>query len=175
MANGRAKHLTAACDASRRALGVERIALYQLHAPDPRTPLATSVRALAALERAGTVERIGLCNVSRKQIEEAQQIATIDAVQVELSVFRDREILSGVVRYCIDRGIQLIAHRPLGGVQAQRRLAREPLLAELAGRHGVAARHRVGVAAGSVRCRPADSGPTRVETASRMLLPTQSS
>jgi len=51
LADGRARHLTAACEASLRALNVERIALYQLHAPDPRTPLSTSVRALASLER----------------------------------------------------------------------------------------------------------------------------
>ena len=48
VADGRARHLTAACAASRRALGVTRIALYQLHAPDPRTPLATSVRGSGA-------------------------------------------------------------------------------------------------------------------------------
>src|SRR5690242_7449848 len=42
--DGRAKHLATACEASCRALGVDRIALYQLHAPDPRTPLMTSVR-----------------------------------------------------------------------------------------------------------------------------------
>jgi aryl-alcohol dehydrogenase-like predicted oxidoreductase len=42
--DGRAKHLRAACDASRRALGIETIDLYQLHVVDPRTPLATSVR-----------------------------------------------------------------------------------------------------------------------------------
>ena len=70
--NGRARHLAAACEASRRALGVERIHLYQLHAPDPRTPLATSVRALAALQRDGLVESIGLCNVTVGQIEEAR-------------------------------------------------------------------------------------------------------
>ena len=39
VADGRARHLVAACEASRRALGVDRIHLYQLHAPDPRTPL----------------------------------------------------------------------------------------------------------------------------------------
>src|SRR5262249_52343427 len=38
VADGRARHLREACEASRRALGVETIALYQLHAPDPRTP-----------------------------------------------------------------------------------------------------------------------------------------
>ena len=167
--DGRAMHLSEACDASRRALGVERIALYQLHAPDPRTPLATSVRALAGLKQAGFVERVGLCNVSRGQIEQARQITPIDAVQVELSVFRDRDILSGVVRYCIDHGIRLIAHRPLGGVRKQRALERDPVLAELASRHGVTPQD-IALAwlldlAESIVPIP---GPTRVETAGRV-------
>jgi aryl-alcohol dehydrogenase-like predicted oxidoreductase/histidinol phosphatase-like enzyme len=167
--DGRATHLSAACDASRRALGVDRIALYQLHAPDPRTPLATSVRALAALKRAGAIDRIGLCNVSRAQIETAQQITAIDAVQVELNVLRDREILSGVVRHCVDHGIQLIAHRPLGGAKKQRRLERDPLLADLARRHQVAPQD-IALAwlldlAEVVLPIP---GPTRVETAARI-------
>jgi aryl-alcohol dehydrogenase-like predicted oxidoreductase/histidinol phosphatase-like enzyme len=167
--DGRATHLTSACDTSRRALGVDRIALYQLHAPDPRTPLATSVRALAGLKRAGSIDRIGLCNVSRGQIEMAQEITSIDAVQVELNVFRDREILSGVVRYCIDHGIQLIAHRPLGGVKKQRPLERDPVLADLARKHGVTPQD-IALAwlldlAALVLPIP---GPTRIETAGRI-------
>ena len=37
--DGRGRHLIAACEASRRALGVDRIPLYQLHSPDPRVRL----------------------------------------------------------------------------------------------------------------------------------------
>ena len=48
--DGRARSLIAACQASLRALDVSRIPLYQLHAPDPRVPFATSVRALDALK-----------------------------------------------------------------------------------------------------------------------------
>ena len=96
--DGRAKHLRAACERSCRALGVDRIALYQLHAPDPRTPLSTSVRALAALKRDGLIAGIGLCNVTVGQIEEARRITEIDSVQVELSVWNDAAILSGVAR-----------------------------------------------------------------------------
>ena len=85
-ADGRARHLAEACRASCRALGVDRIALYQLHAPDPRVPLATSVRALAAVQRDGLIDRIGLCNVTVGQIEQARRIVAIDAVQIELGV-----------------------------------------------------------------------------------------
>ena len=167
--DGRAKHLAAACEASRLALGVDRIALYQLHVPDPRTPLTTSVRALAALKRAGVIERIGLCNVTRRQIEAAQQIVDIDAVQVELSIFRDREILSGVLQHCAVTGIQLIAHRPLGGVEKQRRLEKDQVFADLARLHGVTAQD-VALAwlldlAPVVLPIP---GPTRMETAARV-------
>ena len=111
---GRARHLRAACEASLRALGADRIDLYQLHAPDPRTPLATSVRALAALKDEGLVERVGLCNVNVGQIEEARRITEISAVQVELSVWHDENLLNGVVQYCITHGIQLVAYPAAG-------------------------------------------------------------
>ena len=62
--NGRAKHLDAAARASRDRLGVAAIDLYLLHAVDPGVPLATSVRALAGLQRDGLVDAIGLCNVT---------------------------------------------------------------------------------------------------------------
>ena len=134
-ADGRAGHLAAACEASLAALGVPRITLYQLHAPDPRTPLATSVRALAALQRAGLVDAIGLCNVTVGQIDEARRIAEIAAVQIELNPWNDANVLSGVARYCIDHRIRLLAHRPLGGPDRARRLARERLVVEIGARH----------------------------------------
>ena len=138
VADGRARHLIAACEASRRALGVERIDLYQLHAPDPRTPLSTSVRALASLKRDGLVAHIGLCNVNVGQIEEARRIIDIAAVQVELSVWHDDSVLSGVAEYCLTNGIRLIAHRPLGGPQRRAQTRSDPVLADVAARHGVA-------------------------------------
>src|SRR6266571_2969518 len=105
VADGRARYLLAACEASRRALGVERIHLYQLHAPDPRTPLSTSVRALASLKRDGLVEHVGLGNVTRAQLEEARRIVEIAAVQVELSPWHEESVRSGVAELCAADGI----------------------------------------------------------------------
>lgn len=133
--DGRAKYLAARCEDSRRALGVDRIDLYQLHAPDPRTPLATSVRALAALQRAGLVGAIGLCNVTVGQIEEARRIAEIDSVQVELSVWRDDHFLSGVADYCVVNRLRLLASRPLGGPARRARTQADPVLLAVARRH----------------------------------------
>jgi aryl-alcohol dehydrogenase-like predicted oxidoreductase/adenylate kinase family enzyme len=134
--DGRASHLKAACDASRRALGVDVIDLYQLHTVDPRTPLETSVRALAALQRAGAIRRIGLCNVNVAQIEAARVLADIAAVQVSVGVADEENLRNGVAEYCAQHGIMLIAYRPLGGERAAR-LAKDPALAAVAARHGL--------------------------------------
>jgi aryl-alcohol dehydrogenase-like predicted oxidoreductase/predicted kinase len=164
-ADGRARALTSACEASLRAVGLNRIPLYQLHAPDPRVPLATSVRALDALARRGLIEAIGLCNVTVGQIEEARRITEIASVQVELSLWNDASVLGGVVAYCIRHGIPLLAYRPLGGPERRRRVEGDPVLAKLAADHGATA-HEIALAA------LADlpplvwpvPGPTRVET-----------
>lgn len=133
--NGTGRHLRAACEASLLALGASRLDLYQLHAPDPRVPFATSIRALASLKEGGLVARLGLCNVNVGQIDEARRIVEIDSVQVELSVWHDENVLNGVVEYCIAHGIQLLAYRPLGGARRIRQLRHEPALREVSGRH----------------------------------------
>ena len=136
--DGRAKHLRDACDASRRALGVDVIDLYQLHAVDPRTPIETSMRALAGLQNEGKIRHVGLSNVTVGQIERARTIAEMSSVQVSLSVLDDENLWNGVAEYCRDHGIRLIAHRPLGGERIKR-LARDPVLARLAAKHDTTA------------------------------------
>lgn len=135
--DGRARHLVAACERSCRALDVAAIDLYQLHAVDPRTPLSTSVRALAALQRNGVIKAIGLSNVTVGQIEEARRLASIDAVQVELSVYHEDGVLSGVAEYCARHGIRLLAYRPLGGRKSLPRIAADQTLLTIAARHAV--------------------------------------
>ena len=133
--DGRARHLRDACERSLAALGVGRLDLYQLHAPAPRTPLATSIRALADLQREGVVSAIGVCNVTVGQLEEARKVAEITSVQVELSVWHDEHFLSGVVDYCLTNRISLIAHRPIGGPSRRRRTSSDPTLRAIAARH----------------------------------------
>jgi len=136
VADAKAKSLRAACEASRRALGVDVIDLYQLHAVDPKTPFETSVRALATLQNDGLIRRIGLCNVTVGQIMAARAIAEISSVQVSLSPLDDENLRNGVAEYCRDQAIRLIAYRPLGGERVAR-LAKDPVLVEVAARHGV--------------------------------------
>ena len=133
--DGRAKHLVAACQASLRALNLSRLPLYQLHAPDPRTPLTTSVRALETLRRDGLVDTIGLCNVNVAQIEEARTAGEIATIQVELNPWNDDNVLNGVLEYCVAQRLRLLAFRPLGGAKGHRRIANDGLLSEIAAGH----------------------------------------
>lgn len=143
--NGRARHLRAAAEASLAALGVDRIDLYQLHAPDPRTPFATSVRALARLVDDGIAAEVGVCNVTLGQLREACDLAPIAAVQVALGPLDDDPLRNGVAEYCAGHGITLLAHSPLGGPRKARKLAKIPALRWVAERRD-ATPHEVALA-----------------------------
>src|SRR5437870_9217829 len=88
--DGRAKAILADCEASLADLDGLAIDLYLIHAPDPRTPWRTSVRALARLVEEGVVTRVGLSNVNRGQLDEALELTSVTAVQVALSPYDDR-------------------------------------------------------------------------------------
>ncbi|HXU68678.1 MAG TPA: aldo/keto reductase [Polyangia bacterium] len=130
--DGRARAIVADCAASLEALGGRAIDLYLLHAPDPRVTWATSVRALAGLVERGLVARVGVCNVSRRQLEEALAHAPIAAVEVAL----DEALPGGVVALAIARGLRVLAHAPFGGPKGAARLGRDRELAAAAARLG---------------------------------------
>jgi aryl-alcohol dehydrogenase-like predicted oxidoreductase len=135
--DGRAKALLADCHASLEALGGLAIDLYLIHAPDPRTPWRTSLRALARLVDEGLVGRVGVSNVNRDQLDEALDLAPISAVQVALSVFDDRALRGGVVERCAGAGVAVMAHTPLGGPRRAKGVARQEALVDVAAARGV--------------------------------------
>jgi diketogulonate reductase-like aldo/keto reductase len=130
--DGRARSIRADCEASLADLDGLAIDLYLLHTPDPRTSWRTSVRALARLIEDGLVRRVGLSNVNRAQLEEALALAPVAAVEVPLSPFDDNALRGGVLDRCLDVGIALIAHSPLGGPRRAPRLGSNAELARVA-------------------------------------------
>jgi aryl-alcohol dehydrogenase-like predicted oxidoreductase/predicted kinase/histidinol phosphatase-like enzyme len=135
VADGRAKSIRRDCEASLDALNGLPIDLYLLHAPDPRTAWATSLRALGRLLDDGLVRHVGVANVSRTQLDEAVALTPVSAVQVALGPFADRALRGGIVSRCEEAGLAVIAHTPLGGKERAGRLARDPVLAEVAAAH----------------------------------------
>jgi aryl-alcohol dehydrogenase-like predicted oxidoreductase/predicted kinase len=135
VADGRAKTIAADCEASLAALDGLPIDLYLLHAPDLRTPWRTSVRALARLLDQRLVQRVGVANVTRTQLDDALELAPVTAVQVGLSLLDDRALRGGVVTRCAELGLTLIAHSPLGGPRRAGSVARRDAVRQIAERH----------------------------------------
>lgn len=143
--DARPDRLKRACERSLAALGIERIDLYQLHAPDPAVPFADSVGALSDLRSEGRIRWVGLSNVSVREIEIARAIVPVVSVQNRLNPFFREALETGVVRHCATHGIAFIAYSPLGGGRLNRKLPDHPVLRDLGKRHGASA-HAVAVA-----------------------------
>jgi pyridoxine 4-dehydrogenase len=105
-------HLRNAIEGSLKRLRLDRIEVYQLHAPDPVVPFETSVETLAELQKEGKIHVVGLSNVTREHIERARKIVPIVSVQNRYSL-ADRE-WDYVVDHCERNGIAFIPWFPLG-------------------------------------------------------------
>jgi aryl-alcohol dehydrogenase-like predicted oxidoreductase/broad specificity phosphatase PhoE len=125
--DGRPEHLRAACEASLRALGVDVIDLYQLHAVDDRVPIEDSVGELSRLRDEGKARLIGVSNVTLDQLERASRVTAIAAVQNEASPFVPHGLSDGVLAWCETHGAAFLAYAPTGGWRAGR-IAHEPAL-----------------------------------------------
>ena len=110
--NASPKHLADALEGSLRRLRLERIDIYQLHAPDNAVSFEASVEALAHLRESGRIRHVGLSNVTREHIERARKIVPIVSVQNRYS-FADRES-DFIVDYCEENNIAFLPWAPIG-------------------------------------------------------------
>jgi pyridoxine 4-dehydrogenase len=79
--DARPERLKECCEASLRRLRVERIDLYQLHAPDPKVPLEESLGALRELQQEGKIRHVGTSNVSADELDRARGVVEVVTVQ----------------------------------------------------------------------------------------------
>jgi len=109
-------HVLHAAEASLRRLGTDWIDLYQLHQPDPETPIADTLGALDELVSAGKVREIGCSNFSVEQIREAEAAAAgkphFVSIQNEFSLFH-REAEQDVLPECERTGLAFLPYFPL--------------------------------------------------------------
>lgn len=114
--DGRPEHLRKACIASLRRLGVEQIALYQHHRPDPAVPYDETVGGLGALVDEGLIAAAGLSNADSDQIRLAHSVLgdSLVSVQNQYSpAFRSSE---PEIDVCEELGLAFLAWSPLGGM-----------------------------------------------------------
>jgi aryl-alcohol dehydrogenase-like predicted oxidoreductase len=97
---------------SLRRLRTEFIDLYQVHWPDPDTPLGETARTLEDLRREGKIRAIGVSNFSPAQIDTFLAAAKLDAVQSPYNLF-EREIEADVLPYAARSGLTVLSYGAL--------------------------------------------------------------
>ena len=131
------KHVLDAIDGSLRRLGSDYVDLYQLHHPDPETPIDETLRALDDIVRAGKARYIGCSNFPAWRVaralgrSEVLGVARFDSVQPRYNLLF-RQIERELLPLCQADGLGVIPYNPLAGVL-------------LSGKH----RHEAGPAAGT--------------------------
>ena len=105
------KRLKECCEGSLRRLRLDRIDVYQLHAPDPEVPLEDSLGALRELQEEGKIRHIGVSNVSEEELERAR--AVVDVVTVQNRYNLADRASEGVLDACEPAGIGFIPWFPL--------------------------------------------------------------
>ncbi len=109
---GRPEYLIQQAYKSCRALGVDSIALWQLHRIDPKVPRDEQFGAIKSLLDTGVIRHAGLSEVSVKDIAAASEVFNVATVQNRYN-FVDRES-EDVLQYCEKHGIGFIPWFPLG-------------------------------------------------------------
>lgn len=133
--SGSPAHLRQACEASLERLRVERIDLYQFHAPDPRVRVEDSVGELAKLQQEGKIRHIGVSNFSVAELERVAGIAKIVSVQNRYNVSDRRS--DDVIAYCESRKMAFIPWYPLGAGEHASRDSGSRELDRIAKQHSV--------------------------------------
>lgn len=100
------------CEDSLRRLKTDYIDLYQIHWPDPTTPIAETMEAVETLKQQGKIRAAGVCNYSVEQMKEADKNLNIESNQMPYSMV-NREIEEDLVPYCIASNKSIIAYSPL--------------------------------------------------------------
>lgn len=101
------------CEASLRRLRADRIDLYLIHWPDPKTPVEASWEAMARLKEEGKVRHIGVSNFGRDLLERCEKIHHVEALQPALNLI-DRKWERAVLPWCAEHGTGVITYGSIG-------------------------------------------------------------
>ena len=101
---------------SLKRLGTPYLDLYQVHWPNPRVPIRESMDAMQQLIDEGKLMHPAVSNFNLEQLKEAQSAlpkAELASVQLEYSLIQ-RRVEDGILRFCDEQKVALLAYYPLG-------------------------------------------------------------
>jgi aryl-alcohol dehydrogenase (NADP+) len=104
------KHILDAVEESLRRLATDYIDLYQLHSPDPGTPIDETLSALDDLVRSGKVRYVGCSNFLAYKVS----LVRFDSVQPRYNVLF-RQIERELLPLCAEEGLGVIPYNPIAG------------------------------------------------------------
>jgi hypothetical protein len=97
---------------SLEALGVDYIDIYQVHWPDPDTPLAETAGALQEMVDEGKIRHVGVSNFDVEQMREFAKTRPVETLQPPYHLFR-RDIEQDILPYCREQNIGVLVYGPL--------------------------------------------------------------
>lgn len=112
-------HIMQAVEDSLRRLQTDYIDLYQVHAPDPATPLEETLSALDSLVRSGKVRYIGASNypawllMKSLWISDVKGLSRFDCLQPHHSLLHRSEFEKELAAVCLDQQVAVIPYSPL--------------------------------------------------------------
>lgn len=114
------KHIIRACEESLRRLQTDYIDLYQVHSPDPDTPIEETLGALDDLVHAGKVRYVGCSNYPAWQLAGAlwasdkHHLARFESAQPRYNILF-RMIEDEILPLCREHSVGVIVYNPLAG------------------------------------------------------------
>ncbi len=122
-------------EGSLRRLKVEAIDLYQIHWPDPDTPLEQTMETLLRIRDEGKVRHLGVSNFDQVQLEQTSSLGRIESFQPYYSLLGRAIEEDGTLDFCREHEIGVLCYGALGGGVLTGKFGDRPSLPEGDHRH----------------------------------------
>ncbi len=110
--DARPETLRRECEESLRRLKTDRVELYYLHAPDPKTPVAESAGEIKRLMDEGKTLAAGASNLNVAELEEFARECPLSAYQPPYNMLQ-RQIEADALPWCREHGVAVLVYWPL--------------------------------------------------------------
>lgn len=97
---------------SLRRLNTDYIDLYQIHRPDPNTPMEEVMETLLVLKEQGKIRAAGVSNCTVDEMKAAEGVMPLASSQSPYSMVY-RKIEKDILPHCMEEGIGILAYSPL--------------------------------------------------------------
>ena len=106
------KRMIQELDESRERLQTDYFDIYQVHWPDPNTPISETADTIHEFYKKGLIRAIGVSNYSLEQMKEFMKYSPLHTLQPPYNMFK-RRIENDIIPFCLENNISIIIYAPL--------------------------------------------------------------